>query len=62
MGDRRPLRGYELLMVRRLVLAFVAVLVLTANQCDPESVLNHDKRRCTKENRWDRGDDCKVNW
>jgi hypothetical protein len=49
-------------MIRRLVLAITAVMVLTANQCDPESVLNHDKRRCNKENRWDRGDDCKVDW
>jgi hypothetical protein len=41
-----------------VALALVAVLTLTAQDCGPEDIIG--KRRCTKENRFDRGDDCKA--
>lgn len=41
-----------------VALALVAVLALTAEDCGPGDIIG--KRRCTKENRFDRGDDCKA--
>jgi hypothetical protein len=50
-----PMKGGKL-----VALAMVAVLTLTAEDCGPGKVLDTGKRRCTKENRFDRGDDCRI--